>query len=79
MKRGRRTTVAKATKAVKAEEETPVEPDVPTTLFITGLQRPWNDDELREKLSQLTGAELTEYRVNSSRSQVIVTVRGSKW
>jgi len=75
MKRGRRTTVAKASKATEAKEEAPLEPDVPTIIFIRGLQGSWSDDELKEKLTKSADAAITEYRVNATRSEVLVTVR----
>ena len=70
---------AKATKAVEPEEAPVEAPSEPIVLHVTGLQRPWQDSELKEKLSSAAGKEILEYRVNDIRSEAFVTVRIHHW
>lgn len=63
---------AKATKAVEKAAEVPAEP---ITIHVSGLQRPWQDAELKEVLVNAAGTEATEYRVNETRSDAYITVR----
>ena len=77
MKRGRRTTVGKpkAAGAAAAAAEVPKEPKVPTVIQVSGLQRPWSDEELKERLTSIADVEIVEFNVNASRSSATITVR----
>lgn len=72
--RGKKATSAKAAAAKRAgvAAATPTES---TSIQVLGLSGSWQDQELKEKLHAVAGKESTEYRVNDSRSEVIVTVR----
>lgn len=76
MKRGRRTTVGKpkAAGAAAAAAEVPKEPKVPTVIQVSGLQRPWSDEELKERLTSIADVEIVEFNVNASRSSATITL-----
>jgi hypothetical protein len=71
MKRGKRTSVAKATKAVEEVVETV---KIPMAVHITGLQRPWAEEDLKGKLISVSNSEITDFRVNSTKSECIATI-----
>lgn len=48
---------------------------VPTTIHVTGLQRPWNDEELKSRVIAVSGSDIVDYHVNDRRSEAFVTVR----
>jgi hypothetical protein len=77
MKRGRRTAVgkAKASAATAVAPEEPQEPKIPTTIRITGLARPWSDEELKEKVTSIANVEIVEFHVQDNRSSANITVR----
>lgn len=66
---------AKASKAVQPVEEPVEAPSEPITIHVTGLQRPWQDAELKTKVTNAAGVEISEYRVNDARSEAFITVR----
>lgn len=72
--RGKKATSAKAAAAKKAAAAAEVSTE-PISVQILGLTGSWQDEELKEKLHNVAGKESTEYRVNESRTEAIVTVR----
>ena len=75
MKRGKRSSAAKATKAVQPVEEVPETSKIPMAVHISGLEKSWATEELKEKLKSISESEIVDFRVNTSQSDVVATVR----
>lgn len=74
MKRGKRSSAAKATKAAQPVEEAPETSKIPMAVHISGLVKSWASEELTEKLKSISGSEIVDFRVNTSQSDVVVTL-----